>query len=85
MNEHLPEPLIYAAWIRELQNELIRDDLGPLADEPLNLIRGRLAGLVSDFRRRVYWLAKDAKLTKEVSGPGLRFVSTIAFPTLLHV
>ena len=33
MNEHLPEPLIYAAWMRELQQRLIRDDLGPLADE----------------------------------------------------
>lgn len=33
MNEHLPEPLIYAAWLRRLQDKLIRDDLGPLADE----------------------------------------------------
>ncbi|KPP91058.1 MAG: penicillin amidase [Rhodobacteraceae bacterium HLUCCA08] len=33
MNEHLPEPLIYAAWMRELQDRLIRDELGPLADE----------------------------------------------------
>lgn len=33
MNEHLPEPLIYAAWMRALQNRLIRDDLGPLAQE----------------------------------------------------
>lgn len=32
MNEHLPEPLIYAAWLRQLQQKLIRDDLGPLAD-----------------------------------------------------
>ncbi|ARO14575.1 Penicillin amidase family protein [Ketogulonicigenium robustum] len=32
MNEHLPEPLIYAAWMRALQDRLIRDDLGPLAD-----------------------------------------------------
>ena len=32
MNEHLPEPLIYAAWLRALQERLIRDDLGPLAD-----------------------------------------------------
>ena len=30
MNEHLPEPLIYAAWMRALQERLIRDDLGPL-------------------------------------------------------
>lgn len=33
MNEHLPEPLIYQAWMRALQDRLIRDDLGPMADE----------------------------------------------------
>ncbi|GFE66903.1 penicillin acylase family protein [Litoreibacter roseus] len=33
MSEHLPEPLIYAAWLRALQNRLIRDDLGPLTSE----------------------------------------------------
>ncbi|WP_412504616.1 penicillin acylase family protein [Roseovarius sp. SYSU LYC5161] len=33
MNEHLPEPLIYAAWLRALQERLIRDDLGTLARE----------------------------------------------------
>ena len=32
MNEHLPEPLIYAAWMRELQFRLIRDELGPSVD-----------------------------------------------------
>lgn len=31
MSEHLPEPLIYAAWMAELQDRLIRDELGPLA------------------------------------------------------
>ncbi|MBN2907247.1 MAG: penicillin acylase family protein [Rhodobacteraceae bacterium] len=44
MNEHLPEPLIYAAWLRRLQDRMIRDDLGPLADafthvEPLFIER----------------------------------------------
>ncbi len=44
MNEHLPEPLIYQAWLRALQDRLIRDDLGPLADtfthvEPLLIER----------------------------------------------
>jgi len=44
MNEHLPEPLIYAAWMRELQFRLIRDRLGPLAEsfghlEPLFIER----------------------------------------------
>ncbi|MCV2890054.1 penicillin acylase family protein [Ruegeria aquimaris] len=33
MNEHLPEPLIYAAWVRALQKRLITDELGPLASE----------------------------------------------------
>jgi len=33
MNEHLPEPLIYAAWLRALQKRLIVDELGPLAGE----------------------------------------------------
>ncbi|GLQ26673.1 penicillin acylase family protein [Sulfitobacter pacificus] len=33
MNEHLPEPLIYAAWLRSLQARLIQDELGPLAAE----------------------------------------------------
>jgi penicillin amidase len=32
MNEHLPEPLIYQAWLRALNDRLIRDELGPLAD-----------------------------------------------------
>lgn len=33
MNEHLPEPLIYATWLRALQERLIQDELGPLAAE----------------------------------------------------
>ncbi len=33
MNEHLPEPLIYSAWLRALQDRLIRDELGQLAEE----------------------------------------------------
>ena len=33
MNEHLPEPLIYASWVRALQKRLITDELGPLAKE----------------------------------------------------
>ncbi|MEB8388322.1 penicillin acylase family protein [Rhodobacteraceae bacterium KMM 6894] len=33
MNEHRPEPLIYAAWLRALQTRLIQDDLGPLTTE----------------------------------------------------
>ena len=33
MNEHLPEPMIYAAWLRALQTRLAKDELGPLAAE----------------------------------------------------
>lgn len=33
MNEHRPEPLIYSAWLRALQQRLIQDELGPLARE----------------------------------------------------
>jgi penicillin amidase len=31
MNEHMPEPLIYAAWMQALQKRMIEDDLGPAA------------------------------------------------------
>jgi penicillin amidase len=33
MNEHLPEPLIAAAWLRALQGRIIRDELGPMAEQ----------------------------------------------------
>ena len=46
MNEHLPEPLIAEAWLRALQDRLIRDDLGPLADE--------FTHVEPDFIERVY-------------------------------
>ncbi|GLQ34311.1 penicillin acylase [Amylibacter marinus] len=33
MNEHDPEPLIYASWMRHFQNYLMRDELGKLTSE----------------------------------------------------
>ncbi|MDN5567211.1 MAG: penicillin acylase family protein [Paracoccus sp. (in: a-proteobacteria)] len=33
MSEHLPEPVIYTAWMSALQDRLIRDEVGPLADD----------------------------------------------------
>lgn len=33
MGEHLPEPLIYSAWMQQLQLRLIHDELGALAAE----------------------------------------------------
>ncbi|RJL05386.1 penicillin acylase family protein [Paracoccus siganidrum] len=49
MNEHLPEPLIYAAWMSALQDRLIRDELGPLADD---ITRLRPAFIDAVFRNR---------------------------------
>lgn len=46
MNENMPEPLIYAAWLAALQDRLIRDDLGPLAD--------RITSLRPDFIERIF-------------------------------
>ena len=45
-NEHLPEPLIAEAWLRALQDRLIRDEIGPLAD--------RFTHIQPDFLERVY-------------------------------
>jgi penicillin amidase len=55
MNEHLPEPLIYAAWVSKLQNRLIRDELGAFADsfthvEPLFIER-----VFRDIDGASYW------------------------------
>lgn len=33
MNEHMPEPLIYAAWLRALKLRLVVDELGPMAED----------------------------------------------------
>ncbi|MBK4216089.1 penicillin acylase family protein [Paracoccus caeni] len=49
MNEHLPEPLIYAAWMGALQDRLIRDELGPLSDDILQLHPGFIDAV---FRNR---------------------------------
>ncbi|WBU54536.1 penicillin acylase family protein [Paracoccus sp. SCSIO 75233] len=49
MSEHLPEPLIYAAWLGALQDRLIRDELGPLADQITELHPGFLERV---FRNR---------------------------------
>ncbi|MCP5088873.1 MAG: penicillin acylase family protein [Rhodobacteraceae bacterium] len=32
MSQHIPEPLIYAAWLRNLQRRLSEDELGPLIE-----------------------------------------------------
>ncbi|MEH6786454.1 MAG: penicillin acylase family protein [Paracoccus sp. (in: a-proteobacteria)] len=40
MSEHLPEPLIYTAWMQALQDRLIRDEIGPLAEDITRLYPG---------------------------------------------
>lgn len=54
MNEHLPEPLIYSAWMRALQDRILRDELGPLADD--------LTQLYPDFINRVFRNADGAAI-----------------------
>ncbi|PZO64193.1 MAG: penicillin acylase family protein [Paracoccus denitrificans] len=46
MSEHLPEPLIYSAWMAQLQARLVQDELGPLTDQ--------LTVLRPDFIERVF-------------------------------
>ena len=46
MSEHDPEPLIYAAWSRNLQRRLITDEIGALAEQ--------MSGLRALFIERVY-------------------------------
>ncbi|MBU3031469.1 penicillin acylase family protein [Paracoccus marinaquae] len=55
MNEHLPEPLIYAAWMRELQDRLIRDELGPLADDIATLHPGFIDAVFRDRGGAARW------------------------------
>ena len=45
-NEHLPEPLIAEAWLRSLQDNLTRDEIGPLVDV--------MTHVNPDFIERVY-------------------------------
>ena len=47
MSEHLPEPLIYSAWMAQLQARLVQDELGPLTD---SLTRLRPAFIDAVFR-----------------------------------
>ena len=58
MNEHLPEPLIYQAWMRALQDRLIRDDIGPMADE--------FSHIEPDFLERVYRNVEGASVWCDV-------------------
>ncbi|WBU57861.1 penicillin acylase family protein [Paracoccus sediminicola] len=55
MSEHLPEPLIYAAWLTALQDRLIRDDLGPLADGITTLQPGFLERVYRNRNNAASW------------------------------
>ena len=55
MNEHLPEPLIYATWVRALQARLIKDELGPMADEIVHLEPLFIERVFRDINGAIVW------------------------------
>ncbi|MBM3603686.1 MAG: penicillin acylase family protein [Alphaproteobacteria bacterium] len=55
MNEHLPEPVIYAAWMSALQDRLIRDELGPLSDDIIRLQPGFIDAVFRNRRGAARW------------------------------
>ena len=55
MNEHLPEPLIYAAWMAALQDRLVRDELGPLADDLNRIYPGFVDAVFRDLNGAARW------------------------------
>ncbi|GAB4275598.1 MAG: penicillin acylase family protein [Pararhodobacter sp.] len=55
MNEHLPEPLIYTAWMRELQFRLIRDELGPAVDMFTHMEPAFLQRVYQDVNGASHW------------------------------
>ena len=92
MNEHLPEPLIYMAWMRALQTRLITDELGgPLAAtlthvEPLFIERvfrnvdgaGIWCDVVQSDRRETCTEIARAALDDALVWLGERYGGTVA-------
>ncbi|QUS35471.1 penicillin acylase family protein [Falsirhodobacter algicola] len=55
MNEHMPEPLIAQAWLSALQDRLIRDELGPMADQFAHIEPVFLERVFSDTDGAAAW------------------------------
>ncbi|MDO5614282.1 MAG: penicillin acylase family protein [Paracoccus sp. (in: a-proteobacteria)] len=55
MSEHLPEPLIYAAWMQALQDRMIRDELGPLSDDIRRLYPAFIEAAFRNSRGAARW------------------------------
>lgn len=55
MSEHLPEPLIYAAWMAALQDRLVRDEIGPLADDLIRLYPGFIDAVFRNLNGAARW------------------------------
>ena len=55
MNEHQPEPLIYSSWVRNFQNFLIRDELGPLTQDFLQIDPIFLESVMRDINGASVW------------------------------
>jgi penicillin amidase len=61
MTKDAPEPLLFAAWIRRLQEKLFADELGPLADD---YDRPRAATLIRVLTTEPAWC--DDKTTNDI-------------------
>ncbi len=55
MGEHLPEPLIYAAWVHALQDRLLRDELGALSSEFTHVEPLFIARVFTDRNGAAQW------------------------------
>ncbi len=55
MNEHMAEPLIYAAWMRALQQRLIYDELSTMAQELPSLQTRFLERVFADVNGAAIW------------------------------
>ncbi|MEO1562766.1 MAG: penicillin acylase family protein [Pseudomonadota bacterium] len=64
MSEHLPQPLIYSAWLWEFYRQVIRDELGPVSAEFLEPNAAFLRRVYMDEGGLAHWC--DIKPSSEV-------------------
>ncbi len=65
MNEHLPEPLIFYSWMRQLQKRLIQDELGVLSQEFGNFDPVFLERVFRDIDGASVWCDIVQSISKE--------------------
>lgn len=64
MDQHLPEPLIFAAWLRNLQRRLASDELGPLIDKFPRPEPGFIERVYRDIKGASQWC--DIRLSSRI-------------------